>query len=125
MGPYKLTKSRLNKYIEFLEDGYRRGAAARAVGVTPKAVREYANANPDFAERITQAEMDACEPVEIALYTSAKEGNLGAQIFWLTNRAKGRWENTQKSKVEQSGELKFVFVEEANANTDANQDTSP
>ena len=42
MGPYKLTKSRLNKYIEFLEDGYRRGAAARAVGVTPKAVREYA-----------------------------------------------------------------------------------
>lgn len=113
MASYKLTKARLQKYLELLEDGYRRGAAARAIGVTPAAIRHHAKLNPDFDDKVNQAEMDACEPIEDAIYTSALEGNLGAQVFWLTNRGAGRWENTQRTKVEQKGEVKFVFVEDS------------
>ena len=112
MKNYKLTKSRVETYLQHLREGKLRGQAAALINVSPDAVRKYAVRDAEFRAAIEAAEMDACEPIENALYTSAVDGNLGAQIFWLTNRGGGRWQNTQRTQTEHSGEVTFKLVEE-------------
>lgn len=109
---YKLTKARLTNYLSYLREGQLRGQAAQSIGVTSDAIRKYVRQNPDFQDEIDSAEMDACDPIESSLYRSAIEGNLGAQIFWLTNRNPKKWQNTQRTQTEHTGEVTFRLVEE-------------
>lgn len=49
-----------------------------------------------FAAAVEKGEENRTRRVEDALFQNARTGNVTAQIFWLCNRAKGRWENVQK-----------------------------
>lgn len=49
------------------------------------------------SEALKRGEQSAIGKVENALYESAVKGNLGAQVFFLKNRASDRW----KDKTEQ------------------------
>lgn len=91
--PYKFDTKKREAYLEHLRGGMRRGAAARAVGVTRQNVSVYRKKDDEFADAESQAEMDADEVVEDSLFKSAKGGNLGAQVFWLTNRRPDLWRN--------------------------------
>jgi hypothetical protein len=54
-------------------------------------VRRHRNADPEFAAAEQEAEMDATENIEDALYRAAIGGNVTAMQVWLYNRCPDRW----------------------------------
>ena len=81
----------------------RRGTAAHSVGVTRWTVLDYKKRDPEFASLADDAEMDANEEVEDALYMAATSGNVVAIQVWLYNRWPDRWRDARQAKVEISG----------------------
>lgn len=71
--------------------GKRRGAAAKAVGVSRVTVALHVKDDPEFAAAVDDAEMDVHEQVEEALLVKAKEGNVVAIQVWLYNRLPELW----------------------------------
>ena len=60
----------------------------------------WARSDSTFAAAVDQAELDACEIVEDALFNKAKDGHLTAIIFYLTNRVPDRWKDRRAVKQE-------------------------
>lgn len=95
------------QYLQLLREGSRRHAAARAVNVDPSTVARYARENPDFARGIDEAEMEANQIVEDALFQAAASGNVIACQVWLYNREPDRWMDMRRIGVQAqvSGEI--------------------
>jgi hypothetical protein len=89
----KFNAERKEAYLERLREGMRRGKAAQAVGVDRSTVWRAVQEDPEFAAAVDQAELDACEIIEDALFESAKKGNVTAQQVWLYNRHPDRWKD--------------------------------
>lgn len=88
---YKFDNLKQDKYLDLIRQGVGRHSAARAVGLTPQAVCEYANREPSWKARVSQAEMEQVEAVEAALMRKCLEGNPSSIFFYLQNRAPDRW----------------------------------
>ena len=89
----KFNAERKEAYLERLREGMRRGKAAQAVGVDRSTVWRAVQEDPEFAAAVDQAELDACEIIEDALFESAKKGNVTAQQVWLYNRHPDCWKD--------------------------------
>lgn len=98
--PYKFTSEKRSMYVKLLRKGLRRCAAARKVGLSRWTLRQYINADPEFATEVAEAEMEAHELVEDALFQKAVNGNVTAQIFYLTNRCPERWQDRRRATTE-------------------------
>lgn len=90
-GIYRFNKSTRSQYLQNLRSGMRRGAAAKAVGITRETVYHHRKKHPEFAEEERQAEIEACELVEDKLYSMAIKGNIRAIEMWLSKRSPERW----------------------------------
>ena len=95
----KFNDQRKAKYLDLLRAGCNKHGAASMVGVTPQTVANHRAKYPDFDEAETAADMEACARVESFMYTSAKGGNVSAQIFFLKNRMRGRWRDKQEIEI--------------------------
>lgn len=84
-------KPQREQFLEEIRRGMRRGLAADALRIQREIVHAYAAEHPEFEDAIKQAERDANEPVEDALYQAAVSGNVTAISLWLLNRAPDRW----------------------------------
>lgn len=108
---HKFTETRKAAYLELLRKGGRRVKSAKAVGVGYDTVSREMGLDPAFVEAIDQAEMDANQIVEDALFQAAKKGNVVACQVWLYNRMPDRWADKRNlnmkaefaGKVEHSG----------------------
>ena len=96
---YKFTAYKKAAYLEALREGSRRGAAAESVGVTRQCVRLHMNKDPAFLDATEQAEMDANELVEGALFKAAVGGNVTACQVWLYNRMPERWADRRNVRI--------------------------
>lgn len=63
--------------------GMRRGAAAEAMGFVRVQVIDYIRDHEGFEGEVLEAEAEATEHVEEALYQAAVSGNVGACKMWL------------------------------------------
>jgi len=97
--PYKFTEERKKAYLELLRGGGRRHASARAIGISPWTAVNHMNNDPEFRAAVEQAEMEANENVENALYEAALAGNVTAIQVWLYNRAAGLWSDKRVAPV--------------------------
>lgn len=70
---------------------------AQALGVGWMTWADRRDTNPEILEALKRGEQAAIGKVENALFANAMSGNLGAQCFFLKNRAPHRW----KDKTEQ------------------------
>lgn len=70
-------------YLAALREGVRRGAAARELGFDRHVADGYIAEHADFAAAVLDAETDATELVEEALFQSAVSGNVNAGRLWL------------------------------------------
>lgn len=70
---------------------------AQALGVSWPTWADRRDTNPEVLEALKRGQVAAIGKVENALYESAVGGNLGAQVFFLKNRAGERW----RDKTEQ------------------------
>jgi len=55
--------------------------------------------NPEIDEALKRGQQAALGKVENALYASAVQGNLGAQVFYLKNRSGGKWRDKTEQAV--------------------------
>ena len=95
----KFNDRRKKEFLDALRTGSRRGAAAESVGVTRQTVWYAMQDDTGFAEAVEQAEMDANELVEDALYQAAQSGNVVACQVWLYNRMPARWKDQRNMQV--------------------------
>lgn len=100
----RFTIEKKQAYLVHLREGMRRGAAAQAVGVNRETVRRHYNRYESFRKAIEDAEMDANEPVEDALYEAALSGNVVACQVWLYNRMPERWADRRNLRLQHTGE---------------------
>ena len=76
---------------------------AKNMNITRSTFYKWKAENPDFSD-ILKEDRDYCDDViENALYEQAKEGNIAAIKFYLTNRRRKEWKDRQD--VELSGEV--------------------
>ena len=108
---YKFTDNKKDEYLELLRQGGRRYASAKAVGVTPQTVNAHVKDDPNFARAVDEAEMEANEQVEDALFMTATSGNVTAMQVWLYNRAPGRWTDKRQSEHKVTGSLGIQIVD--------------
>jgi hypothetical protein len=86
-------------YLEALRQGMGRKQAARSIGVGIRTVQRYANQHPRWVEDRDEAEAEAIEQVENALFNTAINGNVSASIFFLTNRHPDRWTDKRRPNI--------------------------
>lgn len=87
---FTFPKDKQDAYLQSIREGMRRGAAADIVfnpgesnPTLRRQVRDYIEEHPDFERLVLDAEVDATENVEEALYQAAVSGNVSAAKTWL------------------------------------------
>lgn len=61
------------------------------IGICHRTLYNWCEKYPEFKEALQESRFTADEAVENALYRSAINGNVTAQIFWLKNRRRKDW----------------------------------
>lgn len=90
------TPDKQAEYLSSLARGMRRGEAAAAAEINTATVNAYRKKDPAFAAAEVEAETLASEVIESALWELARGGHLTAIMFWLQNRAPGRWQDMRR-----------------------------
>ena len=110
--PYKFDDNKKEELLQALRDGSRRTAACESVGISRQTFYDALKDNPDFHEKVNQAERDANELVEDALFQAAQAGNVTACQVWLYNRSPDRWADKRQAEHKITGNIKHEFVAE-------------
>lgn len=100
-----IPEKKQTKLLSLLRNGERRGAACAGSGVDYKRFRDQLRTDPDFAQAVVEAEAEANERVEDALFNTALAGNTTAQMFWLSNRDPERWTDRRRQDVKVDGKI--------------------
>lgn len=99
----------VERYLGCIRTGDMRFQAARSCGVTPRHVQLFAASHPEFADALAEAEAEAAEPIERALYEEAVVGEEWAVKLWLSRRQKERW---GEPKAQETTNIVIVSAEE-------------
>jgi hypothetical protein len=95
----KFDAARKEAFLDLLRKGVRRGAACRKVGIARQTFDNHVNKSKSFKADVMQAEMDANELVETALFRNAIDGNVTAQQVWLYNRVPETWQDKRNLTI--------------------------
>ena len=90
------TPDKQAEYLSCLAKGMRRGEAAAAAEINTATVNAYRKKDPAFQAAEIEAETQASEVIESALWELARGGHLTAIMFWLQNRAPSRWQDMRR-----------------------------
>ena len=88
----RFTVALQEEYLVHLRQGMRRGATAELMGFSRLTLMNYIEDHPDFERRVLDAEGEASEHVEEALYQAAVSGNVSAARAWMELRPSRRSE---------------------------------
>ena len=87
--PQRFTVPLRDRFLKNVREGMRRGPAADEIGLPRILVRDFIAGNPDFERLVLDAETDANELVEEALFQAAISGNVSAARAWMELRGGG------------------------------------
>jgi hypothetical protein len=90
------TPDKQAEYLDYLCKGMRRGEAAAATGVNVATIAAFRKKDPAFVAAEAEAEVQACDVLESALWNLASGGHMTALMFWLQNRAPDRWKDMRR-----------------------------
>jgi hypothetical protein len=79
----KFTKPRRAELLDHIRNGMRPGAAAELLGFTRADIFRLMDDDEELAQAVKEAEREATEHVEEALYQAAVSGNVTAARIWL------------------------------------------
>ena len=86
----------LAKIVQLGSQGLTSGQIARCLGVSWSTIDRRWKENAEIEEAIKKGEALGVEKISNALMTSARDGNVTAQIFYLKNRAPDQWADRQE-----------------------------
>jgi hypothetical protein len=108
-GLYKFDTKKKAAYLKLLEAGGRRHASARSIKIHPSTVALHMKSDPEFANQVFWAEMEADDEVEDALRMAAISGNVTAAFGWLYSRRPERWSDTRHVKFDSEAFAKDII----------------
>ena len=95
----KFDAARKDAFLDLLAKGIKRGSACKKVGISRMTFNRHYNKNKAFADAVLQADMDANELIEQAMFNSALKGNVTAQQVWLYNRDPDHWRDRRNIEL--------------------------
>ena len=95
-----LRQKRQGNFLKNLEGGVSVLKASKAADIDYKTIWRWRKDSKEFNNEVTAILDSRIMIVEDALFLSAVKGNLGAQIFWLKNRAKDRWKDKFEADID-------------------------
>ena len=98
-GPRKFAGARLERFLNHLAGGLRRGEALKAVDISRETFAKRMREDELFHQLVQFAELEANEVIEGALFESGKAGNVQAQKYWLNNREPERWKEDTGPRI--------------------------
>ncbi len=101
---FRFTPDKQEAFLALVRLGNRPIAAARAVGVHPKTVKNFSRSHPQFAEELELAHHEAAEPIESVIYAAAKVGEPWAAKMWMEAWNPAQW-GARPKQVEVSGKI--------------------
>lgn len=84
------TKPKQERYLQHIREGMRRGPASDQVEIDRIKMRDFIAADADFRKKLENAEIDATENVEEALYQAAISGSVPAAKAWIDLKGEKR-----------------------------------
>lgn len=96
-GGKRVLSEKWDVYLECLRVGGRRMASARNAKIDYSTVKDRRKRDPEFAAAELEAEADAAEVIEDALFNMARKGNFTAAAMWLQNRDPDRWRDMRRA----------------------------
>ena len=113
----KSTKStKLDKTVKHQEaviDGLKDGAtitdACKAAGIERTIYYLWCVKEPEFAKKAEAAKDSRIYRVEDALFKSALDGNVTAQIYFLQNRASDKWQDKRAVDLNARGAINLII----------------
>ena len=79
-----------------------------SIGIAPSTFYRYKTLDKELSEAHKKGMHQGIENVANALYQSAIDGNLGAQVFYLKNRDRDRWKD--KWDLEHTGDVTHTIT---------------
>ena len=93
----KVVRKRINLYLEQVENFASRGLGttqiARALGVSWDTIDRNRKRSADFEDALKRGQARGLAQVTNSLFTSATDGNVTAQIFYLKNQDPKTWKD--------------------------------
>lgn len=84
------TKPKQERFLQHIREGMRRGPAADQIGFDRIKIRDFIAADETFRKLVENAEIDATENVEEALYQAAISGSVPAAKAWIDLKGEKR-----------------------------------
>lgn len=98
--PTKFNERIQEKMISLAESGKTVEQISEVLDISQRTIYLWLKAKPDLAEDFREAKINADDLVEASLFTNAtKNMDTTAQIFWLKNRRRHEWNNSNDSGV--------------------------
>lgn len=107
-----LKKKRIESVLESLGKGSSFIKACKAADIDQATFWRWRQDDAELNKQVLQVLDSRTQTVEDALYVGATKGNVIAQIFWLKNRAPGRWKDKQEQAIEGGLELIIRYANE-------------
>ena len=95
-----LRQKRQGAFLKSLEGGVSVLKASKEASIDYKTIWNWRKDDKEFNNEVIAILDSRIMIVEDALFLSAVKGNLGAQIFWLKNRAKDRWKDKFEADID-------------------------
>lgn len=92
--------------LKSLKNGSFVSTACKEAGIDRGTFYNWCIADKKFYEAVEESKQGQIGVAEDSLYKNVLAGNVTAQIFFLCNRARGKWQNV--SKVEQTLSIKTL-----------------
>lgn len=97
---WEQVKDKLILVEGWARDGLTDEQIAENLGISKDTFYQYKKKYPDFSDSIKKGKEVVDFEVENALLQNALNGNITAQIFWLSNRKPKQWKNKRSDKEE-------------------------
>ena len=98
--PRRFGVAKRRTFVALVEQGLRRTAAAKQVGVSYQTIWRHLQSDEAFATAVDEAEMHVDDQVVDALFEAATGGNVVACQVWLYNRRPEVWADRRHQKLE-------------------------
>lgn len=95
----------------YAREGLTQVQIAHNLGISETTFYEYMKDYPDFKKAVSRGKEVVDFAVENALFQNAMGGNVTAQIFWLSNRKRDKWQQRVTQDMHHN-DMKVTIVDD-------------
>jgi len=108
------TEEKLERIREWAAQGLTKAEIAKSMGIARETFYQWRAKSMLITDIIKKGREDAAEKVENALFNTALEGNVTAQIFYLKNMSPEKWKDRKENEITGTGKIVIAWDDGTN-----------